>query len=526
MKEKLIEEWLIRAKERGGIDQAYGQWLISRGHEILWLGHSPTEFGKDIVSIDPNGDVHVFQIKDENLTLPEFRKIRPQIIELTETPPLHPRIPRGTKFTPHLITSGLARDDVSLQIDNLNGGLEGRGLQPLDLVDRRSLIPRFVDMADGFWPELPADVRDFMLLYFANGRGDFDSERFSKILKALLLQSDGQSTPRTIQSLAGACILGHCLLSSFERESDHWSVFQGLIMICGHIAWCAERRNIPNKSWVSSYELCKAAALESLVRLANESLDENSLASSDWELDVYTGSRNLIAVAAVSVISLLGLEDKLDDRSKIENLVSDFLNKRLLFCWGEGSIPFLFAIQKLCESKRYECSVLPLIETVIEAMIERNHPYSNDEPFAPPHVSADTVLTNLCSYKNSGDKPKRGTLNWTLEALIHYLARRGCRHFLEKNWKEISKLSMSHFEPENPNDLLIWRNDLGREVQTLPSKKQSWSDLVEQAQIDCTANLPPLLQKDPVMLLLYGLVLPHRFTNAAMSTLDRISIFC
>ena len=40
MKEKLVEQWLINARERGGIDQAFGQLLTSQGHEILWLGHS------------------------------------------------------------------------------------------------------------------------------------------------------------------------------------------------------------------------------------------------------------------------------------------------------------------------------------------------------------------------------------------------------------------------------------------------------------------------------------------------------
>lgn len=66
MHEKLVEEWLIKVGERGGIDQAFGQWLISQGHEILWIGHSRIEFGKDIVFIDPEGEYHAFQIKNED----------------------------------------------------------------------------------------------------------------------------------------------------------------------------------------------------------------------------------------------------------------------------------------------------------------------------------------------------------------------------------------------------------------------------------------------------------------------------
>src|SRR5205814_5920321 len=96
MKEKLVEEWLIRARERGGIDQAYAQWLISQRHQILWLGHSRTEFGKDIISVDAEGQFHAFQIKDEDIDLKELRAIHDQIKELVEVPIVHPRVPPGS----------------------------------------------------------------------------------------------------------------------------------------------------------------------------------------------------------------------------------------------------------------------------------------------------------------------------------------------------------------------------------------------------------------------------------------------
>jgi hypothetical protein len=158
LKEKLVEEWLIRARERGGIDLALAQWLISQGHEILWRGHSRTEFGKDIISIAPDGGFHAFQTKDEDIHLTELRRIRAQINELVEVPPVHPRIPHGSPHSPHLVTSGLIKEEVSLQIRAMNEGWATRGRPTLEIVGREELIPRFVSMSDAFWPERPADI--------------------------------------------------------------------------------------------------------------------------------------------------------------------------------------------------------------------------------------------------------------------------------------------------------------------------------------------------------------------------------
>lgn len=130
MKEKLVEEWLIRARERGGIDLALAQWLISQGHEILWRGHSRTEFGKDLISIGADGEFHAFQTKDEEIDLAEWRRIRDQIIELVEVPAVHPRIPHGSPHVPHLVTSGLIKEEVSLQVRTMNEGWAFEAYQP------------------------------------------------------------------------------------------------------------------------------------------------------------------------------------------------------------------------------------------------------------------------------------------------------------------------------------------------------------------------------------------------------------
>ena len=54
MKERLVEDWLSRINERG-YEVPFSQGLISTGHRVLRCGHSPTEHGKDILSVMPDG---------------------------------------------------------------------------------------------------------------------------------------------------------------------------------------------------------------------------------------------------------------------------------------------------------------------------------------------------------------------------------------------------------------------------------------------------------------------------------------
>jgi hypothetical protein len=99
--------------------------------------------------------------------------------ELVEVPPVHPRIPHGFPHAAHLVTSGLFKEEATLQIRAMNKGWAARGKPNVEIIGRDGLIPRFVGMSDAFWPEKPSDIRDFFSFYLAEGRGDFDPEKFS-----------------------------------------------------------------------------------------------------------------------------------------------------------------------------------------------------------------------------------------------------------------------------------------------------------------------------------------------------------
>ena len=63
MIEKLIEHWLDSIGELG-YQSAFVQMLVGQGHTILHsTRHMPIEFGKDVITIDPDGIPCAYQLK-------------------------------------------------------------------------------------------------------------------------------------------------------------------------------------------------------------------------------------------------------------------------------------------------------------------------------------------------------------------------------------------------------------------------------------------------------------------------------
>jgi hypothetical protein len=520
MKQKLVEEWLTRAGERGGIDHAVAQWLISEGHEILWLGHSRTEFGKDIVSKDKDGKFHAYQTKDEDIDLKALRGMRDQINELVEVPIVHPRVPSGSSHVSHLVTSGIIKEEAALQIRALNEGWATRGLGGVEPSSRLELIPRFVGMSDAFWPETPSDIRDFFAFYLAEGRGDFDPRKFSSMLKKLFPLND-ESGSKKARRLAAVGLLGNYLLNPFEREGDHWSLFRGWTLIAAHQAWFAERSGLAEKTWRGCFDVAKDAAKHEIMALYDEASDARSLIPQELEFDDYTRTRNLVIAGAVALADRFGRNAERGSNENFGSRLETLLRKNRFFLWGESAVSNLLLIQWYSESHSLSIDALPMIELVIAELCERNHHRSEDEYFPPPTVSADEVLEQLFNPEPRKERNRRCPGTWSLQSLLGFLARRNRRPFLDSNWRKISHLDMMSFQPDRAIDMLLWECSEGRESMRKPEREQSWAKLLSDSHEDRTAILPTVLIQNPDFALMFMLVYPHRLSPALVEFLDR-----
>src|SRR6478672_4544288 len=131
MKERLVEDWLSRINERG-YEVPFSQALISAGHRLLRSGHSPTEHGKDILSVMPDGTVAAYQLKTGDLGQKEITNYLAQIQMLVEARPIFPGLIEPFDYRPFLVTTGEFKEPAVSLVKELNASWRSRNLQELE----------------------------------------------------------------------------------------------------------------------------------------------------------------------------------------------------------------------------------------------------------------------------------------------------------------------------------------------------------------------------------------------------------
>jgi hypothetical protein len=373
-------------------------------------------------------------------------------------------------------------------------------------------------MADSFWPDRPKSIRDFFSFYLAEGKGDFDPQRFATLLSELL-PTQSVSKSRSERVASALCIIGNYMLTAFERERDHWSLFRGWVIIAAHIAWHAQARSLADKHWRGAFSLAKQAALGQLKGILIESVGEDALSPNGLEMDDYTRCRNTVVAGAISAWSLVA-DTTIDGDLDVKPLLALLVRQNRLMVWGESALPMVLCLLWASEKHDLEIDVLSVLRGYVEEACERNTVHSNDEPIEPPQTDPDVILERLFSFKANQNRPPKAKHLWAMQAVIHLLARRDDRDFLSQNWTLITKLDLMTFRPDEVDDLLLWSNVEGKEEHRKPRKTQSWSALLEEAARPTHSEIPRLLSQDLSFALLYFLAYPHRISAALISHLD------
>lgn len=524
MKERLVADWLTKAGERGGIDVALCQILLAQGCRILKFGHGPTEAGKDIIAVGRDGDLRAYQVKSGPIDLARFERDLPQVTMLVEAAVSHPNVRNVERHLPFLVTSGPFSDPVQSLVRSLNDSWQQRGLKPLTLVGGQQLHSDFMELSKDFWPVDPPNVRDFLSLYLAEGKGDLDQKGLAAFLRSFF--SENPSSPKTVieRRIAAAGLFGSYILERFYSNDDHWSVFSGWTMVAGYQAWTAEVHDIARKKWIGSFESTKQAALAALQSLSAETLKADSLRPSGAELDDYTRVRNTIAASAVAASELLRLrsEGSSSSQDAAAALVTSLESDQRLLYWGESASPHFLCIVWFLERVGQTKVAGEILLHLVSALANRNNKLS-DDPLDEPTVSSDEVLTNLfqiAQNKKPIPKGRKAVASWTIESLIHLAARRGFRKELADLWAPITHVDMASFRVRRAPDIFLWEGANGEHATRLVDKPQSWAKLQANAARSDHSELPITIQDDPDFALLFALTYPHRNSAALVKALD------
>jgi hypothetical protein len=520
MKERLVEDWLIRINERG-YEVAFCQILLSKGFRVIRCGHSPTEHGKDVLAIAPDGSVHAYQLKTGDFAQSDVNKHHDQLNMLVETRPIYPGLPASFEYRPFLVTTGEFKEPAISLIAELNESWECRKLPRLGIINGRQLHVDLVALSSDFWPIESPEVRLFRELYLVDGRGDLDVAQYARFLMQIL--SEAKSSLDLERRVSAANIFASYLLEEFSKQDDNWSVFHGWTICAAQIACAGESANFSETHWRPAFDIAKGAALRALADLGKEVLEANSFSVRDRELDELTRARNTVALASAACSQLIGSRSpgfSPEDLHKTAAICLDFLERGRLSIWGEGAasqfLMLYYLFEYIGKFEQANAFLMSLIE-VVSIQNENN----SENPLDDPYSSPDEFLTKIFT---SNPRPIRRQLieSYCLFPLVLIAVRRNLRGPLEKAWRQISRVNLTWFEPAKPSDQLKWHCENGKEMSGMFTQPQTWKQLCEIAYRDRQEYLPQVIRDDLVFGLLFMLAFPHRFTPRLIKHLDSL----
>ena len=346
MIERLIENWLVNANERG-FEVPFCQLLMAEGHRVIHLNsHSPTEQGKDIISIDSRGRLCAFQLKGGNIDMSGWRReVKPEVEALIENIVEHPGVKSGFAI-PYLVTNGRLTEPVVSQVTNLNRSNRRRKLKPLNVLVGADLLARFVACHGRFLPREPKDFEAFLRLFLANGRDMLPKARFARFLESQLDPEQVTKKTDVVRALASTVVLAAYALSAYQRAENHFALFEGWVLVAAHIARLAEMKNSGAKSWEPSFDLALGAARLAMVNLRDEALSGRELVEGNVVMDGGPPYRARLTLL-IGASAALGLSNRRSERrgdyvGKLNSLIGEHHRDMLL--WGESAIPFFVSL--------------------------------------------------------------------------------------------------------------------------------------------------------------------------------------
>lgn len=526
MLEKIIEHWLDKASERS-FQQPFCYMLSTEGHTIIHsTRHSAMEMGKDIITIDPDRILCAFQLKSGNISLAKWRsEVSPQIDDLVCGPINHPSADPSKHHRSYLVTNGRIEEEVSRAIDDRNRGWARQGLPGFHLktIVRGELFEKAKRLGTDLWPSELTDVKTLLEMFLEGGKGVLPKEKLASLLESTFtLDSERTlSENQCRRTIASAALLCAIATSSFTNENNHAAEIEAWVFYIAYVLALSERWALPSNVYESALEIASRSLYNSLANLCDEIKEGKNLIVGNPLADSYVYGIRMTWL--VGLMSIYALWRRINNVSKGET--DDFLRK---FCkekrdelklWGEAAIPQWLAF--FLYFRKIDATPEPnaLFVSLISAICKLNHP--NGETFlANPYYEAEDILPY---HLGIAEEPLPETFtgsSYALEGLVHLFVRINWYQTMKRLWPGVTRLASVSFEPENFADFYRWRNKEGTVKIEFPKHTQEWEELKEASFESEGFCIPPSIKDDPILLLLFLCVYPHRMNAEIMRWLD------
>lgn len=518
MQNRLVENWLISCNELS-FTTPFVQLLITEGYKVLHVSRGgAVEQGKDVIALDPDGEICCFQLKCDNITATEWIKISGQINDLTQIPPIHSSIKTTpTKWKCFLVTNGSFPNAVQRTIVDYSNAQEASNHMRVETIDKDQLVKRFTDGFGSFFPTDTQDLNLFLKIYCQHGDTTLNREEFKVFFEKWLGSYETRPKQKKLEALQAAGIICSYLLTNKYAQKNYIEIINAWILVLITMLYFAENWGIAKKH---------VAVMEATI------LDEIEAVFSPLIDDVIANDNYFVD----STYGLLS-EGLITHKLRCTELLG-YLSAYLIYCATKPIMPkFSKELgEKMLELSQYKAilgeSSTPLLYNYIVFLLGANQTnpaaqevagmlngllsgYADEgsgmpSPYYTPKQSAEW------SFSLNEDEITESFQNraYCLWPAVLLAARTGQRALLEHHWQLISYISNQEIIADDPDELLLWRiGEQGVLLDTFPNATQSWKELEEQSQQNMDEFLPGPIKARKYLLPFWITAMPQRCTH-------------
>jgi hypothetical protein len=524
MNERLVENWLINVNEKT-FQVPFCQMLTAEGYTVLHLSrHGSFEEGKDVIAIASDGTPCAFQLKGAKgkITQKEWATFIDQVIRLVEIPIAYPGVDKTKQRRVFFVTNGELDEEVRVEIERRNGDWEKRGHPMLQVIIKGALLKRLLAIQDNFWPSRLKDDRDLLELYLDNGYGVLHKPKFAAFIWNLLDNPGVSRSEERKRALISASIFSAYALAPFENTKNFVALIEGWTIFLASLIGYVEQYKLPIKHWEGTLHLVVMEIQKQLLDLCDDLKQRKNYIAGNALVDspFYQGRLTWL----VGLMAALGLwADQKDSlvTEEQKNWINEFLWAHLtgLNYWGDAAAPQIMAVSWYLKANGAPQIYDRILDNMIRLVLKANTD-ATLHGLPDPYHSHQEVIANLNSISDTVKHESFYGRSYVLKGIIDLMTRREWRGIIAELWPDITHTHFAQFCPDSASDFCRWHNENGNLIVQIPKMPQSWKELYDGAFDIDEKYIPKVFKKNPILLLLFVIVYPHRMTIDVIKFID------
>lgn len=526
MKDKIIENWLDNASERS-YQPIFCQYLIKAGYQLIHsTRHNASEHGKDIIAIDPDGIPCAFQLKGNpgaRITLDYYRRdLQYQLSALTDQVIQNPAIDQTIPHKSYFVTNGRIEEDVSIAITQKNSKNDQDGISQrnIHIIARDQLLSKLTSLGNSLWPSEIDENRVLLEMIAMRGNELYPLKRFHELLIDMLClrETDKKPSQKSLQRRVSSVILVSSIcLGPFSQKKNYWAIVTAWTQTAIYLISCLSRWGLAKKEIMLSITMIESLIADSLLELLKETAGRKEALLSEGDIITDYIAYPWRYTLLLSIFSVVFLADYKEIRENTElksSLSTLLINKRIpLKVFGEYSIPGLIFHSRALWIIGMVDDARNLSRAIFKSAVSGLPPVY----YTPEEIIEDNLSAIFTSFKPTLKDKGSTKSSWMVRQAYMNMVQLDFFDECAECWNSYSLSVSKEFHPKEVwQYCLIYSKD-GKNESYVPGVTGEWDVLRNSLDNQSPQEIPEVLSNNPTLLMLWGLIAPHRFTLAALN---------